>query len=772
MLLNTKNTILILGLLSASSQPVLAEDELFDDSLESILALETELKADIGSRGKAVNILNSRSPVDAITHQQIDRTGLTSLTEVLRYFVAGFNAPGTSVADGSDHVHAFSLRGMSPDQTLVLINGKRVHTSALLHVNGTIGRGSSNVDLDTMAVKSIEKIEILRDGAAAQYGSDAISGVINIILKGVGHKNSVTAQIGQRTQGDGEQVFVDGFASYPLKYDGFVNLSLTAKEQKETQRAGKDRRLAVPRQETHVGLPESTSYLASFNAEMPQESDLVLYSNATFNHRDSEASAFFRTPDAARPIFPEGFLPIINAEILDGNFTFGANGHFGEGYLWDLSNSSGYSQFEFSVHDSMNYSLGAASPTSFDNGTLRFKQNTSNFDIKKTVNDFDLAGGLEYRYESYEIEAGDDASHTGTASQGFAGFKAENETDSNRNSYAYYADIIYHASDALSIEAAGRYEKFSDFGSTTNVKVAVGYDVNSTLFLRSSASTGFRAPSLAQQNYSQVSSFLDGGSLVSQGTFTTDHAVSQALGAEELKSEGSKHFTIGGVYQPTKNISFMVDYFYSEVSDRIMLSNELSGDTLAQQAILAANNVGKARFFTNAVNTETEGVDVKFNVKHTLDNQSKLDIRLWYNYSKNEIVEFNNPVINESNSFEQIVRMEDGQPNSAVRLLTHYQIEQFDITMNISRYGSYKQAIGDVSYEFDAKWTTDLDISYALSSDMTLSLGGINVFDTKPSKWEGLDGDIFGSHGVKQTSRYSPFGYSGAYYYLQSTMSF
>lgn len=767
----TLNTLIVAALFSTCIGAYASED-LFEESLEDILGLETELKADVGARNGARNILHSRTPVDAITYTQINRSGLTSLTDVLRYFVAGFNAPETSVADGSDHVRAFTLRGMGSDQVLVLINGKRIHSSSLLHVNGVIGRGSSSVDLDTIAVKSIEKIEILRDGAAAQYGSDAIAGVINIILKGIGHQNSLTASVGQRKQGDGDQIYIDGFISQALKYDGFVNLSVSLREQNETQRAGTDRRLAVPAVKTHVGIPDSQNILATFNAEMPQKNDLVFYSNATFNHRNSDASAFFRTPDNTRPIFPDGFLPAIHADIVDTTIAVGVNGLWGNSYFWDLSNSYGYNQMQFSLNDSMNYSLAMASPTSFNNGALSFVQNTTNFDIKKKLNQFDLAAGLEYRYEKYKIEAGELASYTGTASQGFAGFKPENETDSSRTSYALYSDITYQLTDDLSFETAGRYESFSDFGSTSNIKVAADYNVTSKVFLRASASTGFRAPSLAQTSYSQISSFLDGGVLTSQGTFTVDHAVAQALGAEELEPEKSRHFTIGSVYQPTKDISVMVDYFYTEVDDRIMLSSELTGQTAAQLATLASYGVAKARFFTNAVNTETKGVDVKLNVSHSFENKSKLDVGIWYNYSKNEIVNFNGSVINESNSFDQLVRVESGQPKSALRFLTHYHINQFDITANLSRYGSYKQAMEDVAYKFDSAWTTDLDVTYAVNNSINVSLGGLNIFNIVPNKWKGLDGDIFGYNGVKPYSRYSPFGYSGAYYYLKTEVSF
>ena len=285
--LNMKKFIFTTFLLSL---PLLANNNLFDEDIEDILSMESEIKADVGSRDGARNHLDSNSPVDIVTHEQIEHSGLTSLVDILRYYVAGFNAPETSVADGSDHVRAYTLRGMSPDQILVLINGKRLHTSALLHVNGTIGRGSSHVDLDTIAVRSIQRVEILRDGAAAQYGSDAIAGVINIILKGMGHKNSVNVHSGQRTNGDGQTYQADSFISIPLAYDGFVNMTVDFTKQRDTQRAGIDNRLAIPREETHAGIPESKNYKAMLYTEIPLNCDLNIYSQALFNKRDRRFS--------------------------------------------------------------------------------------------------------------------------------------------------------------------------------------------------------------------------------------------------------------------------------------------------------------------------------------------------------------------------------------------------------------------------------------------------------------------------------------------------
>ena len=743
-----------------------------DDDLEDILNMESELKADVGSRSGAKNFLDSRSPVDMITHAQIKNSGLTSLTDVLRYFVAGFNAPETSVADGSDHVRAFTLRGMSPDQILVLINGKRLHTSSLLHVNATIGRGSSNVDLDTIAIEAIEKIEILRDGAAAQYGSDAISGVINIILKGIGHDNQVNIQTGIRKKGDGKKVFASTFVSIPLAYDGFVNLTLSAANQEQTQRAGKDPRITPPSVQTHAGIPDSKNVNLVLNAESLQESDITLYSNAIFNYQKSEASAFFRPYNhnvATKLIYPNGFLPLIQADILDYSFVVGVKGKH-DTTSWNLSNTYGINQIDYNLQNSMNYGYAAESPTSFHLGQLNFIQNTTNLDLKHSFEQFEFAVGSEYRYENYAIQEGDVSSYTNGISQGFAGYQPKNVVDNSRVNYALYFDTVYSPLSKLSFEAACRYENYSDFGETTNVKLSLDYKMIDTLLLRTSGSTGFRAPALAQSNYSHTSTF--GGLL--EGTFRPEDDISKALGAEELTPEKSKHFTIGTVFQPTNTTALMIDYFYTLVEDKIMLSNEIGGTTATsqQQAILTSYGVDKARFFSNAVDTKTSGIDLKLTRQFDFENDSKLYSSIWYNYSKNTIIGFNNPSMNRSNSFEQIDRVENGQPQQAFRILNNYENNNMSVTLNLSQYGSYAQVINNESYNFDAKWTTDLDMSYALTKTIKLAIGGLNIFDTYPNKWSEPINNFYGSDGIKPYSRYSPFGYSGAYYYTRATIKF
>ncbi|RLA69816.1 MAG: hypothetical protein DRG24_07890, partial [Epsilonproteobacteria bacterium] len=663
--LKTMKTLALSSLLMMSS--LNANEDLFDEDIEDILSIKSELKVEVGSRDGARNYLASNTPVDVITAEQIEHSGLTSLVDVLRYFVAGFNAPETSVADGSDHVRAYTLRGMSADQLLVLINGKRLHTSALLHVNGTIGRGSSHVDLDTVPVRSIERVEILRDGAAAQYGSDAISGVINIILKGIGHKSTVSVHGGQRKSGDGEQFQADTFISIPLDYDGFINITLDAKEQKQTQRAGADSRLSPPSVQTHAGIPDSTNYKALLFTEIPQANDITLYAQMLLNYRESEASAFFRpSSEDSTPLYPNGFLPMISAEIFDYSAVIGIKGRFSDTATWDFSNVLGQSHFHYYVNNSMNYSLGSSSPTSFDNGTLDFFQNTATLDLQKRFQDVKIAGGIEYRYENYAIEAGDISSYSGTASQGFAGYHPDNAVDEHRDSFAIYVDSTYQFSEDFLFEVALRYEDYSDFGDSTNGKLALSYYLLPELMFRSSASTGFRAPSLAQSHYSQTSSFVDTtGVLRTQGTFRIDHEISKSLNAQALKSEKSNHFTLGTVYQPSANSSFSIDYFYIKVDDKIMLTPDLTATTQEQQEVYTKYGVSAARFFTNAATTHTQGVDIKLNYNYLFSHNSNLDFGIWYNYNVNEINKKDQSIVERENKVIKTL-IENGQPKDSL----------------------------------------------------------------------------------------------------------
>jgi len=771
-----KKSISILLTLIVSS--IQADNNILNESLKDIMNMQSEATAEIGSRSGSKSAINSKVPVDVITHKQIARSGLSSLTEVLRYFIPTFNAPQASLNDGSDHIRLFTLRGMSPDQVLVLVNGKRVHTSALLNVNATIGRGSSSVDLDTITISAIEKIEILRDGAAAQYGSDAIAGVINIILKGITDHSSISVQGGKYTKGDGEQLYANSFINTPLKYDGFVNLSISAVDQKQTNRAGADRRVDPAKVYTHIGIPQSQNYNAVLNIELPQENNINIYAVGLFNYRDSQASAFYRTPDENNPIYPEGYLPLINAKIFDYSFIGGIKGEI-DYFKWDLSNTFGYNEINYYLSNSMNKSIGVNSPTSFYNGTLSFLQNTTNLDISKKISKLSLAAGLEYRHENYQIKKGDTQSyilgelHESAGSQGFAGYSLENETDDTRKSYALYLDTTYDFTEDFSLEGAARYEDYSDFGETTNFKLALSYRIVPELLLRTSASSGFRAPSLSQSSYSQTSSFYSDDNTndsVSMGLYKTDHEASRIFGASELKPELSKHFSIGSVYE-LGNISFMLDYFYVEVDDKILLSDMQKATTQAQIDVLNKYDIAQLSFFTNAVNTQTQGIDLKLDYLFNFENSSKLDIGVWYNYSVSKVVAFNSPIITRENLYRTIDQIENGQPKSNLKILSNYQWNKFNSTLNVSRYGHYQQVSNDTAHSFSPQWVADLELSYKATKSILYTVGGHNIFDTTPDKWD-MSGIGYGYDGIVPYSLYAPAGISGAFYYVRASIEF
>jgi len=761
-----RSTILFFFLLAPLS--AYAEVSSLTESLEDLLAVETEQEAQVGSRENTRSESDSKVPIDIIDHHKINRLGATSLTDVLRLTVAGFNAPMPAISDGSAYVRAMSLRGMGADQMLVLVNGKRLHSSAMLHVNSTLDRGTTQVDLDTIPLISIERIEILRDGAAAQYGSDAISGVINIILKAGNQSNQLSAQLGQTDQGDGQDQMLQAFMSNRLAYDGFWNLSFQGLHQGFTQRAGTDSRLSPPKQTSRFGQPETKNYKALFNGQANLENDISFYSDLLIASRNSESDAFYRpVTTTSQTLYPNGFVPLLQADIEDTSFNIGIKGK--DYFNWDLSNKFGSSRIQYDIKNTMNYSLGSNSQTRFALGALKSTQNTTNLDLKKQIAQWSIALGAEYRIETYRLEKGEANSFAGTGSQGFSGYRDTNETNNERRSSGLYFDSTYDLSEDFSVEGAIRYENYSDFGETSNLKTAMSYQLSPPLMFRSAVSTGFRAPSLSQSFYSQTSTFADSNNTLNyQGTFTVDHEVSKSLGAEPLKPEKSTHFTVGLSYKPSNQIQLLADYFYTQVSDRILLSDELT----VSNSINQQYGIARARYFTNAIDTNTQGVDLKVDYQHSFKSGFDLTHQIWYNYSQNEIEKINTSAFTEDNSFDQIVAIEEGNPNHSLKLYNEVRYKDYLLMLNVSRYGEYTNARGGQKYHFDPSWIFDATLEIPVKKHLMLSIGGQNLFNTLPEKWDNLSGVYYGQDGIIPYSKYAPIGYNGAYYFAKVNYEF
>ena len=757
---NIKAKLLISSLIVSS---LIADDKLLlDESLENLLDTNIQTKAQVGTRDVSKDHLQSNAPVDVITLEQIKSSGVTKLTDLLKYFVVGFNAITPSLTDGTDHIVSYSLRGMGPDQILVLVNGKRYHSSSLVTTTNLFSRGTSFVDLNSIPLIAINKVEILRDGAAAQYGSDAIAGVINIILKS-NDSSSLSLHSGIRKEGDGAQTQVDSFIHIPLDYDGFMNFSLLANNQNSTNRAGLDRRpgILIPAVTTHFGIPDSQTLGVVLNSEIISKNNNIFYSNLILNYKESEACTFYRTPDSSRAIYPNGFLPMLKDTILDYSFTLGGKGKFSDGTSWDISNVYGYNSSEFSLTNSMNYELNASSPTSFSNGKLETMQNSTNIDLKKSIKNIVLSGGLEYRFENYSITNGDSASYFGTGSQGFPGYQPSNEVNKNRDSYAAYIDTLVHITTNFSTDLALRYENFSDFGDTTNYKLATKYNLTPDILFRATTSTGFRAPSLSQSSYSYTPNVAASGT---KGIFQPDHPVSKSLGAIKLNAEKSTHYSIGTVWTPTKNTSLMIDPFLTKVKDRILLSDKVGPSTPEQIAVFNLYNVSTAQYFTNIAKLETSGIDIQYNNIYTFSNAHKLETTLWFNYSETK-VQNRDDLESATISF-----LEDLQPKKSLKLLNGYKMSNTTIGININYYDSFNQTIGSDT-KFDSTVTSDLNIEHRYTEKLHLSIGGFNIFDEMPNKWD-RSNPYVGYDGIIPYSSNSPIGFSGAYYYISAKYMF
>src|SRR5436189_2500308 len=626
-------------------------------------------------------------PVDVVSAQEMVETGQTEVNQMLAAVAPSFNASHQTIADGSDHVNPASLRGLGPDQVLVLVNGKRRYSSALVHVNGTFGRGTVGVDLNAIPAAAIERIEVLRDGASAQYGSDAIAGVINIVLKRQTEHLDVSSTVGTTPGGtafgdiadkhDGDQVKADANYGFAIGDRGFFNVTAEYLDRGATNRAATwsgpifvrpvpgtpaaytdslrtidDDSLAtlgLTRDPftMKVGQAAATFGTAFFNALVPLSDNAEFYSFGGVSSRDGRAGAFYRLPDqesqVAPQIFPYGMLPYINTGITDRSLSAGVRGT-SRGWDVDLSLTHGQNDFQFIIDNTVNASLGATSPTTFGAGRLAFAQTTGNLDLVRPLaigglKSVAFVTGAEFRLENYRIEAGDaaswqlgdggtrkgidyDTTSTGGAkqpgSQGFPGFQPGNQVDRSRTSLGVYAGLESQLTARLLVDAGGRYETYSDFGSTINGKLAGRYEIVPNVAVRAAVSTGFRAPSLQQLWFNNISTQFTfvGGALTPQNVLTSNNQsrVTKAFGIPDLTEETSVNLSAGITARPRPNLSLTADVYRVTIDGRIVITSLFSAgsDTVVKRILgpFQSQGVTQAQFFTNSIDTRTTGIDL------------------------------------------------------------------------------------------------------------------------------------------------------------------
>ena len=732
----------------------------------------------------------SLAPVDVIPLAQATEQGAQfDLAQTLQYTAPSFNSTRQTGADGADLIDGAALRGLGSDQTLVLVNGKRRHTVSLVNVYGARDRGNTGTDLNAIPMLAIERVEVLRDGAAAQYGSDAIAGVMNIALKRRPGCESVVGY-GQYSRGDGENWLASAYCGVGFTMGG--GLSITG----EWQDRGRSNRATAENPLRIIGDSKVENRSIYLNGDLPLGEAAEAYFTAGMQSRDASSAAWARDGIGSGDIpsrnsaamYPGGFVPFIDGVLEDRYNIVGLRGDIGQ-WHWDLSHTYGYNELNYTINNTLNASIAnrnlssggrGISPSSFDAGGFSFQQGTSNFDVSRyydgVLNGLNVAFGAEAREERYRIRTGEFGSYAdldgpgggNPGSQGFPGFQPSDVTDRSRDSSAVYTDVEIDFSERFMMGMAARYEDYSDFGSTLNGKLAMAFKVSDSFLLRGSASTGFRAPSLQQKYFSSTITDFVGGVATDFLIASNDSALARTAGIPALVEETSTGATLGFTWTPRDNLSMTVDAYRIEIDDRVVLSGGFDSTDPDIGPILDARGVGGARFFFNSVDTRTQGVDLT--VAHDMAwGGGTLATYLGVNFSKTEITQVHTPPQLAGReevllSERERLFLEQGAPRRKGVLGFDYTHGPWDTSLKIIHFGP--QTLGTWSgpplyQRYEAKTSADASVTYAFTDQAKVTIGAANVFDVHPTRQDPLETD---SGHVSESVQ---FGLNGTAYFAR-----
>ena len=887
--------VLLISFIGFESQSITVKGSTVNVSLVSVGETLQDVVI-IGSRSPGRTVTGSPVPIDVINMKEIASQGpQVNINQILNMVAPSFTSNTMTVADGTDHIDPAQLRGLGPDQVLVLVNGKRRHTSSLVNINGSPGRGSVGTDLNALPAFALEKIEILRDGASAQYGSDAIAGVINLNVKkdtkkfdialfagsnfskgandhnGGNDGNNVQLDLNYGTNLGKEKSFINATASFQLRDNtsrakdvtGTLFNGYNAVEQRAAE-AGTNinalfgnitnnpnsaqilstiktyapqvsyftaaQQTAIGSASTigamqtaltfdatagelayrglerrnfnmNVGQSSLTSAQLFLNAAYPINDKLELYAFGGTSFRDGTSAGFYRRPNQSRSytgLYPNGFLPEIHSTINDISGAAGLRGKIFQSWNFDLSNTYGQNTFDYTIENTVNASLREKSPTEFDAGGLGFAQNTTNFDMNRKFDKLNLAFGAEYRNENFNLNAGVPDSYnlydingavvTGTTpsnirvtdfyganrpggAQVFPGFRPANAVDKGRSSVALYGDLEYDITSKWFVNGAVRFEDYSDFGNTTNYKLATRYKVTPNVNVRGAVATGFRAPSLHQIYFNSTSTQFVGGVPFEVGTFSNDSEAATLLGIPKLKQEESLSGSIGFTAKvPSVNLTLTADAYLIEIKDRVVLTDQFArpGGTPAPgtpafilNGLFDAAGATAATFFSNAIDTQSRGIDIVISQIANLGNGLKLknDLAATFgetkrigNINASPILEANGQ-INRYYSEASRIYLQEAVPRQKVNLTNTLSVKKFDLflrnvffgevtdpnTVDVNGDGRIEGAIINgqaVEIEhpvWSSRVITDLSVSYSFIKNAKIVVGANNIFDIYPS---------------------------------------
>ncbi|MGB5164634.1 MAG: TonB-dependent receptor [Woeseiaceae bacterium] len=799
-----------------------------DDAIEEVIAT--------GTRAKARSVEDSTAPVDVLSADHFSNQGDTDLSNLVRNVVPSYNVNTQPISDAATIVRPANLRGLAPDHTLVLINGKRRHRAAVIYWLGNgVSDGAQGPDISAIPAIAVKRVEVLRDGAAAQYGSDAIAGVMNFMLRDDSEGISLEAKYGQFQEGDGDQYSLSANIGMPLTADGFANFSIEYGETDPTDRSVQrdDAAALIAAGNTAVANPAQVwgspeimdDWKLWANLGLDLGNGAEAYAHGNYVTKTVDGGFYFRNPNTRsavfsddggeslligdlqlaagdgpagcpevpivdnapdatalaevfardecfsfQELFPGGFTPRFGGDVSDLAGTAGVRGEWSNGMRYDFSVGAGRNEVDFFIRNTVNASLGPATPTAFDPGAYIQLENMVNADFGYSPTDnTNIAFGAEYRVEQFEVRVGQEESFQigsladqgfSAASNGFPGFSNLAGGQFDRRNIGFYVDGEWEPMDNLLLAAAVRYEDFDDFGTTTNGKLAANWRITDSFGVRGTIGTGFKAPTPGQSNAFNVSTEFDLvlNELVNNGTIPSSTAVAQLRGGKPLEPEDSTNYTAGAFFT-VGNLDVTVDYFQIEVDDRISVSQnyqltEQEIEDLINEGVTSAGNLQNFRFFTNDFDTETKGFDIVATYPLEWKNGST-DLSLAFNNTQTKVTDAGQTI-----DATRIREIQEGLPETRYNVAANHMVGDWRFLGRVSYYDSwYDSEDGNV---YDGKALLDLEAAYRVNEDLSVVLGAQNVLDETPDENPGAAGGVGNRY-----SQFSPFGFNGAYWYLR-----
>jgi len=823
---------------------------------------QVERIAVVGTRSAPRSISDSPVPIDIVGGDELGKSGSSDMLDQLQSAVPSFSVRAQPISDAATLIRPVNLRGLSSDSTLILLNGKRRHrASVIAFQGGGVNDGAQGADISVIPSAGLKQVEVLRDGASAQYGSDAIAGVMNFVLKDDADGGSLSVKQGEYFEGDGTSTVIDGNVGMPFTDDGFVNLSFQYKNADATSRSVQrpDAQALADAGNQFIqdpaqiwGAPEIKDDITLFgNVGLDLGNDKEFYMFGNYSERDVEGGFYYRNPHNRGNVFsldggetllvgdvgqsqgaertcsvvpanvpnvlatqayqdmvadpncfsmnqvmPGGYTPRFGGNITDTSLTIGTKGDISSGFLkdwyFDVSGIVGRNESSFYLNNSLNPSLGInqenpeLTQTNFKTGKYIQLEKTFNFDLVRSFDiglddELNFASGIEWREESFEIVAGEEASWKAGAyadqgfnigSHGFKGFGPESAGENVRRNMAAYIDVEAYLTEDLLVGGALRFEDFSSFGSTTNYKLTAQYQVNDAFSLRASHSTGFRAPTVGQANVVNTQTSIVNGNLIQTFLSPPTDIIPQFYGASELTPEESISFAVGAVLE-LGDFFMTVDYYNIEVTDRIAQSSQITVNANDYAALreLGVKNpelIDGVTFFQNSFDTTTQGIDIVANYSMELMG-GDTQLSLAWNYNDTTVDKFD---IN-TTSLGKVRRLEDGLPDNRGTFTIAQSWEDVSMFIRANYFGEYYATHADDTSDWgseyaDSAFTFDAEVSYFLNDAVTLSAGANNLFDQEAQKLK--DGTL----GVLGAVYYEsgPFDFNGGYYYVKATYNF